>query len=80
MKDEISFEKRLERLKEIVSSLERGDLLLEEGVALFKEGRILSKECAKQLETARNEVMIVNDGLVDDFDIKDENKDIADDS
>ncbi|WP_027723248.1 exodeoxyribonuclease VII small subunit [Maridesulfovibrio zosterae] len=80
MKDEISFEKRLERLKEIVSSLERGDLLLEEGVALFKEGRILSKECAEQLETARNEVMIVSDGLVEDFEIKDENKDIADDS
>ncbi len=80
MKDERSFEERLERLKIIVSSLERGDLPLEEGVALFKEGQVLSKECAGQLAAARNEVKIVNDGLVEDFEVNDENKDIADDS
>lgn len=80
MKDERSFEERLERLKIIVSSLERGDLPLEEGVALFKEGQVLSKDCATQLTTARNEVKIVNDGLVEDFEVNDENKDIADDS
>ena len=75
-----SFEDRLERLKEIVSALEKGDLPLEEGVALFKEGQALSKECSGQLEKARNEVRIVNDGLIEEFEINDENKDIADDS
>ncbi|WP_320170872.1 exodeoxyribonuclease VII small subunit [Maridesulfovibrio sp.] len=80
MKDEISFEDRLERLKEIVAALEKGDLPLEEGVALFKEGRALSAECAGQLAKARNEVMIVNDGLIEEFEIRDDNKDTADDS
>ena len=66
---EKSFEDRLDRLKVIVSALEKGDLPLEEGVALFKEGQSLSKECATQLEKARNEVKIVTGGEVEDFDV-----------
>ena len=62
-----TFEKRLERLKEIVERLERGDLPLEEGVALYKEGLKLAKACGKQLEGARHEVKIVSEGLVKEF-------------
>ena len=80
MKDERTFEERLERLKKIVSSLERGSLPLEDGVALFKEGKILAEECAGQLSLARNEVKIVADGLIQDFDAKNENGDISNDS
>lgn len=79
MKEERSFEERLARLKEIVAALEKGDLPLEEGVALFKEGQALSKECAGQLTRARNEVKIVGDGLIEDFEVNDENKGITDD-
>ncbi|WP_319780939.1 exodeoxyribonuclease VII small subunit [Maridesulfovibrio sp.] len=78
-KDNKTFEVRLDRLKAIVSALEKGDLPLEEGVALFKEGQTLSRECASQLEKARNEVKIVNDGKVEDFDV-DTEEDTADDS
>jgi exodeoxyribonuclease VII small subunit len=63
-----SFEDRLERLKLVVERLERGDLPLEEGVALYKEGLELVKACGKQLETARHEVKLVSDGLVREFD------------
>jgi exodeoxyribonuclease VII small subunit len=63
-----SFEDRLERLKLVVEQLERGDLPLEEGVALYKEGLELVKACGKQLETARHEVKLVSDGLVREFD------------
>jgi len=63
----MSFEERLERLKGIVERLERGDLPLEEGVALYKEGLTLAQACSKQLETARHEVKIVSDGLVKEF-------------
>lgn len=80
METDKSFEERLERLKEIVAALEKGDLPLEEGVALFKEGQTLSKECSGQLAKARNEVRTVSGGLLEDFAIKDENKDMADDS
>jgi exodeoxyribonuclease VII small subunit len=48
-----SFEKNLERLQQIVSQLESGDLPLEKGVALFKEGQTLAAACRDQLETAR---------------------------
>ncbi|QGY38875.1 exodeoxyribonuclease VII small subunit [Pseudodesulfovibrio cashew] len=64
---EDSFETRLDRLKSIVDKLERGDLPLEEGVALYKEGLTLAKACGRQLESARNEVKIVSEGLVKEF-------------
>lgn len=63
-----TFEDRLERLKIIVDKLERGDLPLEEGVALYKEGLKLAKACGKQLESARHEVKVVSEGLVKEFD------------
>lgn len=63
-----TFEKRVDRLKEIVERLERGDLALEEGVSLYKEGLELAKACGKQLEGARHEVKIVSEGLVKEFD------------
>lgn len=63
-----TFEDRLERLKVIVDRLERGDLPLEEGVALYKEGLELATSCGKQLESARHEVKIVSEGLVKEFD------------
>jgi exodeoxyribonuclease VII small subunit len=49
----LSFEKRLERVKEITALLEGGDLPLEQGVKLFQEGVRLSRECAAELEQAR---------------------------
>ncbi len=61
------FEDRLERLRTIVEGLERGDLPLEEGVALYKEGLKIAKACGKQLEGARHEVKIVSEGLVKEF-------------
>ncbi|QJB55271.1 exodeoxyribonuclease VII small subunit [Pseudodesulfovibrio sp. zrk46] len=66
-----TFESRLERLKSIVDKLERGDLPLEEGVALYKEGLELAKACGKQLEGARHEVKIVSEGLIKEFEALD---------
>lgn len=77
--DSRSFEERLERLKEIVSGLERGDLPLEDGVALFKEGLELSRGCSVQLEKARNEVKVVSEGLLKDFEEIDESEESFDD-
>jgi len=48
-----TFEKRLERIKEIVALLETGELPLEQGVRLFQEGVRLSRECGVELEQAR---------------------------
>lgn len=62
------FEARLARLREIVDKLEAGDLPLEDGVARFKEGVELAKSCREQLEKARNEVKLLVDGALTDFD------------
>jgi exodeoxyribonuclease VII small subunit len=62
-----SFEKRLERLRGIVDALERGDLPLEEGLALYKEGLELAGDCGRQLESAKNEVRLVQEGLLKEF-------------
>lgn len=54
-----SFEESLTKLEEIVASLERGDLSLEDSVRLFEEGTRLSAECRKQLEEAEGKVELL---------------------
>ena len=49
----LTFEKRVERIREIVTLLEAGDLPLEDGVKLYQEGVNLSKECGTELDKAR---------------------------
>jgi len=66
-KDKESFEKRLERLRGIVEALERGELPLEQGLALYKEGLALAGDCGRQLTSAKNEVRLVQEGLLKEF-------------
>ena len=47
-----SFESAMQRLEEIASALEAGDLPLEESLRLFEEGMELSKYCAARLDDA----------------------------
>ena len=55
-----TFEKRLERVREIVALLEAGDVPLEKGVQLFQESVRLSRECSLELEQAR--IIVENAG------------------
>ena len=52
-----SFEMSLRRLEEIVKSLERGDVPLDEAMRLFREGTELVGSCTKQLDAAELEVV-----------------------
>ncbi len=61
------FEKKLDRLKEIVSLLEKDDLSLEEGVCLFEEGINIVKFCREQLAHAKHKVEIYMEGLLKEF-------------
>ena len=47
------FEKNLERLRQIVEQLESGELPLEKGVSLYREGLLLTAACRKQLDKAK---------------------------
>ncbi|KHK04421.1 Exodeoxyribonuclease VII small subunit [Desulfovibrio sp. TomC] len=72
MKEE-SFEKALERLERIAVRLEAGDVPLEKGVALYKEGMGLVGTCRKRLEAARMEIALAGeDGTLRPFDVKDD--------
>jgi exodeoxyribonuclease VII small subunit len=54
--DELRFEEALAKLDTIVSRLEKGELNLEESLALFEEGQFLAKHCAELLEKAELKV------------------------
>lgn len=51
-----NFEAKLERLEEITSSLESGEVGLDDSIKLFEEAVKLSKECLTTLENAELKV------------------------
>ena len=51
-KKELTFEKALERLDEIVTLLETGDAPLDKSLSLFEEGVRLVKLCNEKLDIA----------------------------
>ena len=52
----MDFEKKLNRLEDIVQKMEKGELPLEESLKLFEEGIKLSRECHTQLNEAEVKV------------------------
>jgi exodeoxyribonuclease VII small subunit len=57
MKDKkVTFESALKRLEEIVDSLEKGEVSLEDAIALFEEGIKTAKVCKEKLESAEKKI------------------------
>ncbi len=61
MDKNISFEKSLEELENIVKKLELGECTLEESIELYKKGATLSAECNKMLEKAKLTIKTITD-------------------
>ena len=57
MSQKMSFEENMCRLEQIVRSLERGDVSLEESLKLFQEGTGLIRSCGNLLDEAQLQVM-----------------------
>jgi exodeoxyribonuclease VII small subunit len=57
--EELTFEQAFAELEESVRTLERGDLPLEESLALYERGQELSAYCAKLLDEAELKVQQV---------------------
>ena len=55
-KPKVSFEENMQRLEQIVRSLERGDAPLAESLKLFQEGTDLVASCGKLLDEAELQV------------------------
>jgi exodeoxyribonuclease VII small subunit len=56
---EKKFEEAMKRLENIVESLERGDLSLEDSLKIFEEGMKLLHFCSKKLEEAEEKVTLL---------------------
>lgn len=54
-----SFEASLQKLEDIVRSLESGDKGLEESIKLFEDGSTLSKELTRRLEEVKHKVEVL---------------------
>ena len=64
-KKNATFEENMIRLEEIVRSMERGDVPLEESLKLFQEGTELVRSCGKLLDEAElqvKKVLVAPDG------------------
>ncbi len=57
--EELSFEVALERLEQVVSRLEAGELELEVALATFEDGVALSRRCAEQLKQAERRIQVL---------------------
>jgi exodeoxyribonuclease VII small subunit len=56
---EKKFEEAMERLEQIVETLESGDLALDDSLKVFEEGMGLVNFCTKKLEEAEQKVTIL---------------------
>lgn len=61
MAKELSFEKQMQKLQEIVEKLEKGDVELDESINLYEEGLKLSKELKKQLSDFESRINELNE-------------------
>ena len=72
----LSFEQSMARLDEIVRHLEKGDMPLNDSLALFEEGTALIRSCEKQLDEAEQKVVKLRkgpDGEPEELPFEDEN-------
>lgn len=58
-KDSFNFEQALEELESLVTSMEEGDLSLEESLKAFEKGIKLTRECQTALKQAEQKVQVL---------------------
>ncbi|MGB0795907.1 MAG: exodeoxyribonuclease VII small subunit, partial [Paracoccaceae bacterium] len=54
--DEMSFEDAMRELEKVVGDLERGDVPLEQSIALYERGAQLKQRCQTKLKEAEEKV------------------------
>lgn len=57
----LSFEEAVKELESVVSRLDAGDVTLDESIALFQKGILLSKLCSFRLDEIEKKVRILTD-------------------
>ena len=56
---EMTFEEAMAALESVVSRLERGDVALEESIALYERGAALKSHCADKLRLAEERIEMI---------------------
>ncbi|WP_353473057.1 exodeoxyribonuclease VII small subunit [Salipiger sp. H15] len=56
---EMSFEQAMAELEQVVTKLERGEVPLEESIALYQRGSDLRKHCETKLKAAEEKVAAI---------------------
>lgn len=71
---EFNFEEALQELEQLVSSMEEGELSLEDSMKAFEKGIKLTRECQTALQKAEQKVQILlnESGETQAFDVEDE--------
>ena len=71
---EFNFEEALQELERLVSSMEEGELSLEDSMKAFEKGIKLTRECQTALQKAEQKVQILLNerGETQAFDVEDE--------
>ncbi|MDX2483594.1 MAG: exodeoxyribonuclease VII small subunit [Pseudodonghicola sp.] len=57
--EKMSFEQAMKELESVVDRLERGDVALEESIALYDRGAKLKKRCEDELKRAEEKVAAI---------------------
>lgn len=57
--DQMNFEAAMAELEKVVGQLERGDVALEESIALYERGAALKKRCEAKLNEAQEKVAAI---------------------
>jgi len=74
--ESMSFEERMERLQNIVNTLEQGDTALEKSLEVFKQGLAISKLCHEELVKAKHEITVLNNEKWESFEIEKDSKEL----
>ena len=69
MKKDMTFEEKLNKLEEIVSELEQGNIDLDDAINKYTEAMKIAKECSKKLDDATKAVnkILNSEGNLEEF-------------
>ncbi|GAA6160636.1 exodeoxyribonuclease VII small subunit [Ruegeria sp. HU-ET01832] len=57
--DQMTFEQAMKELETVVGQLERGDVALDQSIALYERGAALKKRCEDELKRAEEKVAAI---------------------
>ncbi len=57
--EEMTFEQAMKELEAVVGQLERGDVALDQSIALYERGAKLKKRCEEELKRAEEKVAAI---------------------